>query len=143
VAIWQSDPMNFALESWERSLIAHLGIAAVEAGPDWLKARMPVDDRTRTAAGHLHGGAALALAETVAGWAASCCVEPTRHECIAVDIGATHLRVVADGVVFGIARPIELAERLQVWDVRIVSDRDVPVSVARVTFAVRDVPNWH
>jgi 1,4-dihydroxy-2-naphthoyl-CoA hydrolase len=143
MAIWLSDPMNFALDPWEGTLISHLGIAAVEAGEDWFAARMPVDERTRTPAGHLHGGASVALAETVAVWAGSACVDPTKQQCIALEINANHLRVVADGQVEAIARPVHLAETTQVWDVRITSERETLVCIARVTLAVLAVPNWH
>jgi 1,4-dihydroxy-2-naphthoyl-CoA hydrolase len=143
MAIWLSDPMNFALERWEDSLIGRLGIAAVESGSDFLTARMPVDERTRTPAGHLHGGAALALAETVAIWAGSSCLDATKQECVALELNATHLRTIADGHVDATARPIHLGEATQVWDVRIVSDRALLVCIARVTLAVLAAPHWH
>jgi 1,4-dihydroxy-2-naphthoyl-CoA hydrolase len=143
MAIWMSDPMSYALDAWEKSLVGHLGIVAVAAGEDWLTARMSVDERTRTPAGHLHGGAAVALAETVAGWAGSACVDPTRHQCAPLDVSATHLRVVADGHVEATARPLHLGERTQVWDVAIASQRGVAVCAARVTLTVIDVPAWH
>lgn len=143
MAIWISDPMNFARERWQRSLVGHLGIEAVEAGEDYLKACMPVDERTRTPAGALHGGASLALAETVATWAGVCCVEPTKYECLPLETNGSHLRAVVDGHVYATARPLHLGERTQVWDVRIASDREVLVCIARVTLTIRDVPNWH
>jgi 1,4-dihydroxy-2-naphthoyl-CoA hydrolase len=141
--IWSGDPMSFALDRWEDSLIGHLGIAAVAAGDDWLKARMSVDGRTRSASGHLHGGAAVALAETVAAWAGSACVDATRHQCVPLEVSASHLRVVADGDVEATARPLHLGEHTQVWDVSVASPRGVAVCAARVTLAVLDVPAWH
>ena len=143
MAIWTNDPMEFARDRWEQSLIGRLGIEAVEAGDDYLTARMPVDERTRAPAGVLHGGASTALAETVATWAGSCCVEPTKHECIALEINANHLRAVADGYVLATARPLHLGDSTQVWEVRIASERNVLVCAARVTLTIRDVPHWH
>jgi 1,4-dihydroxy-2-naphthoyl-CoA hydrolase len=143
MAIWTSDPMTVSLERWENTMIGHLGIEAVKAADDCLTARMPVDERTRAPAGTLHGGAAVALAETVATWAASCCVDPTKHECIGLEVNANHLRAVADGHVYATARPLHLGDATQVWEVRIASEREVLVCVARVTLAVRDAPHWH
>ena len=143
--IWKAEPMTVALERWEATLIGHLGIEVVEAGDDYLTARMPVDERTRTPAGVLHGGASVALAETVATWAANCCVEPTRQECVPFDSNAHHLRTVVDGRVQALARPLHLGEAAQVWEVQITGERrpEMVICVARVTLVVRDVPHWH
>src|SRR4051794_3150030 len=143
MAIWRSDPMSFALDRWDESLVGHLGIAAVAAGEDWLRARMSVDRRTRDAAGHLHPGAAVSLAETVAGWAGSACLDATRQQCVAQGVSASHLRVVADGEIEATARPLHLGERAQVWDVTVATPRGVAVCAARVTLAVVEVPAWH
>ena len=68
----------------------------LEAGDDYLRARMPVRAHTRQPAGMLHGGASVALAETLASWAATFCVDPSKHHCVGIEINANHLRPVAE-----------------------------------------------
>ena len=94
----------------------------LEAGDDYLKARMPVDCRTRQPAGVLHGGASVALAETLASWAARYCVDPAKHHCVGLEINANHVRPVAEGYVYGTARPLHLGRTTQLWDVRITTE---------------------
>ena len=119
----------------------HLGIEIIEAGDDYLKARMPVDKRTRQPAGVLHGGASLVLAETLASWAAAHVVDPARFHCVGQEINANHLRAVASGWVHGVARPIHLGRSSHVWDVRIHDEAAKLVCVSRVTMAVLATPN--
>ena len=101
------------------TLLEHLGIELMEIGEDWLKARMPVDQRTRQPAGVLHGGASVALAETLASWAATFCVDPTKFHCVGLEINANHVRAATEGFVYGIARPFHLGRTTQIWDIRI------------------------
>jgi 1,4-dihydroxy-2-naphthoyl-CoA hydrolase len=132
--IWNDLPsLAIANELSGGSLIGHLGIEFVEVGDDYLIARMPVDDRTRTPVGVLHGGASVALAETVASWAATFTVDSEQANCVGMEINANHLRPVTTGWVTGVASPIVLGRRTQVWDVRITDDggRLVCVSPAR------------
>ena len=97
---------------------------------------MPVDARTRQPAGVLHGGASVALAETLASWAATFCVDPAKHHCVGIEINANHLRPVAEGWVYGSARPVNLGRTIQVWEVRISNQQDKLVCISRVTMAV-------
>ena len=140
MAIWfDGFPLDYANERAKDSLIAHLGIEVLEAGDDYLKARMPVDQRTRQPAGVLHGGASVALAETLASWAAAFAVDRSKHHCVGIEINANHLRPASSGFVIGIARPIQLGKSLHVWEVRISDDKDKLVCVSRVTMAVLNV----
>jgi 1,4-dihydroxy-2-naphthoyl-CoA hydrolase len=140
VAIWfDGFPLDYAKERATDSLIAHLGIEVVEAGDDYLKARMPVDRRTKQPAGVLHGGASVALAETLASWAAAFAVDRTKHHCVGIEINANHVRPVSGGYVTGIARPIQLGRTLHVWEVRISDEKDKLVCISRVTMAVLNV----
>jgi 1,4-dihydroxy-2-naphthoyl-CoA hydrolase len=119
----------------------HLGIELIEAGDDYLKARMPVDQRTRQPAGMLHGGVSLVLAETLASWAAAHAVDPAKFHCVGQEINANHIRAVASGWVYGVARPIHLGRSSHVWDVRIHDEAEKLVCVSRVTMAVLATPN--
>ena len=140
MAIWfDGFPLDYANERAKDSLIAHLGIEVLEAGDDYLKARMPVDQRTRQPAGVLHGGASVALAETLASWAAAFAVDRSKHHCVGIEINANHLRPASSGFVIGIARPIQLGKSLHVWEVRISDEKDKLVCISRVTMAVLNV----
>jgi 1,4-dihydroxy-2-naphthoyl-CoA hydrolase len=140
-AIWfDNPPLAYAGERRPGTLIDALGIEVIEAGDDYLKARMPVDARTKQPAGVLHGGASVALAETLASWGAAFCVDRAKQHCVGLEINANHVRPVAEGHVYGIARPLHLGRSTQIWDVRITDEREKLVCVARVSMAVLDVP---
>ena len=135
--IWNDVPsLATANELSSRSLIGHLGIEFVEVGDDYLTARMPVDDRTRQPIGVLHGGSSVALAETLASWAAMFTVDSDQAYCVGMEINANHLRPVTSGWVTGVASPIALGRRSQVWEVRITDDEGQLVCVSRCTMAV-------
>ena len=121
-------------------MIGHLGIELLEAGRDFLKARMPVDKRTRQPLGLLHGGASVALAETLASVAAAFTRDRSKHYGVGLEINANHLRPVEEGFVIGVARPCHLGRTIQVWEVRIHDRDDRLVCLSRVTMAVRDLP---
>ncbi len=135
--IWNDAPsLETANELSARSLIGHLGIEFIEVGEDYLVARMPVDDRTRQPVGILHGGASVALAETLASCAATFTVDRDQANCVGMEINANHVRPVTSGWVTGIAGPIALGRRTQVWEVRITDDDGRLVCVSRCTMAV-------
>jgi len=112
----------------------------IEADDDYLKARMPVDARTKQLAGVLHGGASAALAETLVSWRAAFCVDRAKQHCVGLEINANHVRPVAEGYGYGTARPLHLGRSTQIWDVRITDEREKLICVVRVTMAVLDVP---
>jgi 1,4-dihydroxy-2-naphthoyl-CoA hydrolase len=140
MAIWYDRfPIAYANDLSKETLIENLGIVLEEVGNDYLSARMPVDSRTRQPAGILHGGASVAFAETLASWAATYTVNRNQHYCVGLEINANHLRAVGEGFVHGIARPIHLGRKNQVWEVRIADDQGKQVCVARITMAILDV----
>lgn len=118
------------------TLIEHLGIVFTEAGSDWLRARMPVDARTRQPYGLLHGGASVVLAETVGSCAGNLCVDPATQRCVGLEINANHLRAVTVGQVIGTARAIHVGCSTQVWDIEIEEQTGRRCCVARLTLAV-------
>ena len=113
-----------------------LGIEITEVGEDYLKATMPVDDRTRQPYGLLHGGASVVLAETLGSVGAAFVVDRNKYDCVGLEINANHLRGVREGIVTGIARPIHIGKTTQVWDIRIHDNRDKIVCISRITIAV-------
>ena len=133
------DPVDLdALNAASRgTLIAHLGIVFTEAGPDWLRATMPVDARTLQPYGLLHGGASVVLAETLGSSAGNLCAEPGRI-CVGLEINANHLRAARSGTVTGTARPLHVGRATQVWEIRIEDAAGKPVCVSRLTLAVID-----
>jgi 1,4-dihydroxy-2-naphthoyl-CoA hydrolase len=112
-----------------------LGIVFTEIGPDYLRATMPVDARTRQPYGLLHGGASVLLAETLGSMAGMLCVREGEG-CVGIEINANHLRGVREGVVTGTARPVHVGRQTQVWDIRIEDERQRLVCVSRLTLAV-------
>jgi 1,4-dihydroxy-2-naphthoyl-CoA hydrolase len=119
-------------------MVEHLGIEFVAVGEDSITARMPVDQRTVQPAGLLHGGASVALAETLGSVAATLCVNPAETTCVGLEINANHIRSVRSGYVTGVARPLHLGNSTQVWDIRIYDDDEQErlVCVCRLTMAV-------
>lgn len=118
------------------TLVQHLGIEVLEVGEDFIRGRMPVDHRTHQPFGLLHGGASVALAETLGSMAASLCVDPATQMAVGLEINANHLRAVTAGWVIGTARPIHVGRSTQVWDIRIENETGQPVCISRLTMAV-------
>jgi uncharacterized protein (TIGR00369 family) len=113
-----------------------LGITLVELTKERVVATMPVDDRTRQPFGILHGGASVALAETVASLAGTMNVDLERFYVVGVEINANHIRAKKDGLVTGTATPIHVGRSTQVWEVRIVDEQQRVICVSRCTLAV-------
>ena len=122
----------------KNTLSEQIGIEFTAAGEDFIEARMPVDRRTHQPFGLLHGGASVALAETLGSVAATCCVDPARQFCVGLEINANHIRGVKSGFVKGTTRPIHVGKKTQVWEIRIVNEQDELVCVSRITLAVLD-----
>ena len=120
------------------TLVEHLGIEFTEIGPDYLKAKMPVDSRTVQPFRLLHGGASAALAESMGSTASFLCVDGSKQNCVGLEINANHLRAVHDGYVYGTARPLHLGRRTHVWEIDIVDDSGKLVCVSRLTVMVVD-----
>ena len=112
-----------------------LGIAFTEVGPDYLRATMPVDARTRQPYGLLHGGASVLLAETLGSMAGMLSIRDDEI-CVGIEINANHVRGVREGLVTGTARPLHVGGRTQVWEIRIEDERGRLVCVSRITLAV-------
>ncbi len=114
----------------------HLGMEFTEVGEDFLKGRMPVDNRTRQPYGLLHGGASVALAETLGSLGAAFVVDRSKYNTVGLEINANHVRGVREGYVTGIARPLHIGKTTQVWEIRITDERDKLVCVSRLTVAI-------
>lgn len=121
----------------KNSMGEHLGIEFTEIGPDYLKASMPVDHRTKQPFGLLHGGASCVLAETVGSVASALVVDPLQQKCVGLEINANHIRAAREGVVIATAKPLHLGATTHVWDIRIQDAQDRLICISRLTVAVR------
>lgn len=124
----------------KETLLATLGIEFVEHTRERVVARMPVGPRVHQPFGLLHGGASVALAETVASTGAWLNCDQSREQVVGLEINANHLRAKRDGVVTAVATPVHVGRRTQVWDVRIADEQGKPVCVSRCTIAVIPAP---
>ena len=115
---------------------AQLGIEFTEIGADYLCGKMPVDHRTHQPMGLLHGGASVALAETLGSVAGMMQVDADKYACVGLEINANHLISVRNGYVFGRATAVHLGQKTQVWDIRITNNSGDLVCVSRLTLAV-------
>jgi 1,4-dihydroxy-2-naphthoyl-CoA hydrolase len=113
-----------------------LGIEFVDAGDDWVSARMPVDHRTHQPFGRLHGGASVALAETVASMGGAMTLDPAKQVTVGMEINANHIRPAMSGHVTATARAESLGRTTQIWTIRITDDAGKLVCLSRITLAV-------
>jgi 1,4-dihydroxy-2-naphthoyl-CoA hydrolase len=135
--IWQHLPSVAELNSGrDGTMIEHLGIEFTEIGDDFVRGTMPVDGRTRQPYGLLHGGASVALAETLGSTGATLCVDTQEYQCVGQEINANHVRPARTGLVTGTARPVHLGARTQVWTIDIVNGLGRLVCTSRLTVAV-------
>ena len=120
------------------TLLESLGILFTEIGSDYIRATMPVDERTYQPFKMLHGGASVSLAETLGSVAATMTIDPTLQICVGQEINANHVKSVREGQVLGTARPVHIGSKSQVWEIRITNERDELVCISRMTLAVID-----
>jgi 1,4-dihydroxy-2-naphthoyl-CoA hydrolase len=118
------------------TLIEHLGIEFTEIGEDFIRGTMPVDGRTRQPYGLLHGGASVALAETLGSTGATLCTDTSAYVCVGQEINANHVRRTRTGIVTGTARPVHVGGRSQIWLIDIVNEAGKLVCTSRLTVAV-------
>jgi len=134
--IWQSQVTLDGIRGRiKNTLVEYLGIEFVEIGEDFLKARMPVDHRTKQTTGILHGGASVVLAETLGSVAASYCIDREKKRIVGLEINANHIRPISEGWVTGVTKPIHVGNATQVWEIKIYSDQEKLVCVSRLTVA--------
>jgi len=117
------------------SAVPLLGIEFLEVGDDFIRARVPVDNRTRQPYGLLHGGVSVVLAETLGscGAASSC---PEGYRAVGLDINANHIRSATSGWVTGITRPVHIGRTTQVWHIDMTNDAGDLTCVSRITMAI-------
>lgn len=140
--IWFSQSLTVEqLQSFEtETMNQYIGIEFTEVGENYLKAKMPVDNRTRQAYGILHGGASVTLAETVGSIASAMVIDPAKYYCVGIEINANHIRSIKEGFVTAKALPLHLGSSTHVWDIKIVDEKDRLICVSRLTVYILKHP---
>lgn len=138
MSIWfnQEISLEHLQETGRGTMDEHIGIEWTEVGKDYLKARMPVDQRTRQAYGLLHGGASCVLAESIGSIASAMVIDPAQYQCVGLEINANHVHSATTGFVTAVAMPLHLGKSTHVWDIRIYNDHEKLVCVSRLTVAI-------
>ncbi|HEY0229754.1 MAG TPA: hotdog fold thioesterase [Dokdonella sp.] len=142
MSLWKSPIDLDRINAWNRNtLVEHLGMRVTEIGEDFVRGTMPVDARTHQPFGLLHGGASVALAESLGSLAGNLCIDSASQLAVGLDINANHVRGVTSGVVTGTARPLHLGRTTQVWEIRIEDEQARLVCISRLTVAVVPRPS--
>jgi len=142
MSLWKSPIDLDRINGWNRNtLVEHLGMRVIEIGDDFVRGTMPVDARTHQPFGLLHGGASVALAESLGSLAGNLCIDSGAELAVGLDINANHVRGVTSGLVTGTARPLHLGRTTQVWEIRIEDEHARLVCISRLTLAVVPRPS--
>ena len=137
MSLWKQPTDLARINGWSaNTMMETLGIRITAVGDDWLQGTMPVDQRTHQPYGLLHGGASVALAETLGSTAAMLTVDPEKERVVGLDINANHIRGVRSGSVIGTAKMLHLGRTTQVWEIRIENEEGALVCISRITMAV-------
>lgn len=127
------------LNEWGSNTLAEqLGIEITAIGDDYIEAKMPVDKRTHQPLGLLHGGASVALAETLGSISAMLCLDPDKQYCVGLEINANHIKAVRSGFVSGRTKAIHIGKRTHVWEILITLPEGDLVCISRITMAILD-----
>ncbi len=112
---------NYKIEDFRSSINIDklLEIEFVELGNDFLKAKMPVNEKTRQPLGLLHGGASCVIAESTASCAAYLTVDPSKKTVVGLSLTANHIKSITKGFVYATASPNHLGKTTSIWDVKI------------------------
>ena len=138
--IWFKDYTLDDLKNFRNTnMTAYLGFEFTEVGADFLRGRLPVDNRTTQPFGILHGGASCVLAESLGSVAAWMTIDPDTHRAVGIEINANHIRAVTKGHVIGTCPPLHVGKRTQVWQTDIVEEATGKrVAISRLTVAIID-----
>lgn len=128
--------MDTVQQQSKGTIAEQLGIEWLEIGDDFVKAKMPVDHRTKQPMGLLHGGASVVLAETLGSMAANLCLDISKEYAVGLDINSNHLKSVREGFVIGVTKPIHIGSKTQVWEIKIYDEKDNLINISRLTMMV-------
>ncbi len=127
-----------SLNNWGKgNMLEHLGIEFIELTETTLKAKMPVDHRTKQPFGLLHGGASVVLAETLGSVASTLAVQdPKTQIAVGVEINANHLKSAREGFVIGTCTPLRIGRTMHVYEIKIHDEQDHLICASRLTVAI-------
>ncbi len=135
--IWHQTPLLKDINDLNSGTLGeHMEIEFIEIGEDFMKARMPVNAKTKQPFGLLHGGASVALAETMGSVASWCCINRDLFIGVGVEINANHLKAVTEGYVTGICQAVHVQGKNHVWDIRIFNSGGDLCCVSRFTCTI-------
>lgn len=117
----------------KKTLMETLEIEYIDAGEDFLKAQMPVNSRVHQPMGLLHGGASVALAESVGSAASLLFINPEKQEVRGIEISANHVRSKREGMVYCTAKIVHKGASIHVWEIRIVDEQERLISICKLT----------
>lgn len=135
-----TDLRKLSSDKAKNSLLESLGIEILSIDESGVKGKMPVDRRTHQFYGVLHGGASVALAETLCSIGAHAFLDTNTQMAVGQEINANHVRSVESGWVYGEAQPIHLGKRTQIWQIDIKNEAGKLVCISRCTMAIIDKP---
>jgi 1,4-dihydroxy-2-naphthoyl-CoA hydrolase len=115
------------------NLMETLEIEFVDVGEDFLSARMPVTPKVHQLDGILHGGATVALAETVGSAAVSVLNRDPNVSTVGIEISANHVKSVSDGFVTATAKPLHMGKTIQLWEIRVVDEQNNLISHCKLS----------
>lgn len=127
--------------AWRKNtMVEGLGITFVPSAPGTFAATMPVDHRTKQAAGLLHGGATAALAETLGSMGSALLIDLGKHAVVGIEVSANHLKGIKSGVVTATGTVLHKGRTMHVWDIRVHNEKGVLIAVCRLTNLVINKP---
>ena len=135
--IWKIFPDLDTINNFnQNTLVSHLGIEITEIGLDFVKARMPVDQRTRQPMGLLHGGASVVLSESMGSMASWLVSGDYNAQIVGVEVNANHLKSVNAGYVMSITKPVKLGKTLHIWNTEVFDENEQLLCVSRLTVMI-------
>lgn len=132
--IWFGNPLPEDI-AWmnENTLANSLHIRVTEIGSDYIMGTMPVDERTKQPFGLLHGGASVALAETLGSIASYLVANPELFIGVGIEINANHIKAVSSGIVKGVCKPIHVKGKNHIWEIKIYNEKNELSCISRFT----------
>ena len=128
--------LQYCNEISKNTLMQTLNIEYVDAGPDYLTATMPVNPSVHQPRGLLHGGASVALAESVGSAASFLFVNPEHSEVRGIEISANHVKAKRNGIVSATAKIIHKGSSIHLWEIRITDEKKSLISLCKLTTMV-------
>lgn len=137
MSIWFVKPELGQLNAMSKNtMMEAIEIEFTEIGDNYIQAIMPVQAKTHQPLGMLHGGASVALAETIGSVASNLCVDHNKYYCVGLEINANHIKAKRNGTVTGTGKPLHIGKNTQVWEIKIKDENHSLICISRITMAV-------